>query len=83
MFKGQKVYEDLLLGPATVCKGKEAFINALQFHPAFVGSRLFGGLPFADLLPDLLLEVDSVRVPRRRPGCVPLSPWVGLPPWVG
>ena len=30
------VYEDLLLGPATVCRGKEAFMNALQFHPAFV-----------------------------------------------
>jgi len=54
------VYEDLLLGPATVCRGKEAFMSALQFHPAFVSSRLFDGLPFANLLPDLTLEVDSI-----------------------
>ena len=54
------VYEDLLLGPATVCRGKRAFLNALRFHPAFVTSRLFSGLPFADLLPDLTLEVDSI-----------------------
>lgn len=54
------VYEDLLLGPATVCRGKEAFMNALSFHPAFVSSRLFGSLPFADLLPPLTLEVDSI-----------------------
>ena len=54
------VYEDLLLGPATVCRGKEAFMNALRFHPAFVSSRLFDGLPFASLLPDLTLEVDSI-----------------------
>jgi len=54
------VYEDLLLGPATVCRGKEAFMNALNFHPAFVSSRVFDGLPFADLLPELTLEVDSI-----------------------
>lgn len=54
------VYEDLLLGPATVCRGKEAFMNALAFHPAFVSSRLLDGLPFAELLPALTLEVDSV-----------------------
>ena len=54
------VYEDLLLGPATVCRGKEAFMNALNFHPAFVSSRIFDGLPFADLLPELTLEVDSI-----------------------
>merc|ERR1719313_2696971 len=54
------VYEDLLLGPATVCRGKEAFINALRFHPAFVSSRLLRGVPFANVLPELLLEVDSV-----------------------
>lgn len=54
------VYEDLLLGPATVCRGKEAFMNALKFHPAFISSNLFSGLPFADLLPDLTLEVDSI-----------------------
>jgi hypothetical protein len=54
------VYEDLLLGPATVCRGKDAFMKALQFHPAFVGSRLFGGLPFSKLLPELTLEIDSI-----------------------
>jgi len=35
-------------------------MSALQFHPAFVSSRLFDGLPFANLLPDLTLEVDSI-----------------------
>ena len=54
------VYEDLLLGPATVCRGKEAFMNALQFHPAFVISQLLEGLPFTNLLPPLTLEIDSV-----------------------
>ena len=54
------VYEDLLLGPATVCRGKEAFMSALQFHPAFVSSRILDGLPFAKLLPALTLEVDSI-----------------------
>ena len=54
------VYEDLLLGPATVCRGKQAFMNALRFHPAFVSSRVFSRLPFADLLPALTLEVDSI-----------------------
>ena len=54
------VYEDLLLGPATVCRGKEAFMNALQFHPAFVSSQLLEGLPFTNLLPPLTLEIDSV-----------------------
>ena len=54
------VYEDLLLGPATVCRGKEAFLNALQYHPAFVSNRIFGRLPFAEYFPDLTLEVDSI-----------------------
>jgi len=54
------VYEDLLLGPATVCRGKEAFMNALSFHPAFVSSQLLDGLPFTDLLPELTLEIDSI-----------------------
>jgi len=54
------VYEDLLLGPATVCRGKEAFMNALQFHPAFVSSQLLEGLPFTNLLPPLTLEIDSL-----------------------
>lgn len=34
------VYEDLLLGASTVCRGKTAFKRALQWHPAFVGSKL-------------------------------------------
>jgi len=55
------VYEDLLLGPATVCRGKAAFMGALRFHPAFVSSSLFDRLPFAkELLPALTLEVDSI-----------------------
>lgn len=54
------VYEDLLFGPATICRGKKAFMNALQFHPAFVSSSVFSKLPFADALPDLTLEVDSI-----------------------
>lgn len=54
------VYEDLLFGPATICRGKEAFMNALQFHPAFVSSYIFGKLPFAERLPGLTLEVDSI-----------------------
>ena len=35
-------------------------MNALRFRPAFVGSRLFGSLPLAELLPELTLEVDSI-----------------------
>jgi hypothetical protein len=54
------VYEDLLLGPSTVCRGKRAFYNAIKFHPAFVSSQLFAGLPLADRLPKLELVVDSV-----------------------
>jgi len=54
------VYEDLLLGPATVCRGKEKFMAALRFHPAFIASEVFDGLPFADRLPSLTLEVDSI-----------------------
>lgn len=52
------VYEDLLLGPSTVCRGRDAFASALRFHPAFVTSWLFSGLPFT--LPALKLIVDSV-----------------------
>lgn len=62
------VYEDLLLGPATVCRGKQAFMNALRFHPAFVSSRVFSRLPFADLLPALTLEVDSIAEGRDTVG---------------
>eukprot|EP00967_Tisochrysis_lutea_P030372 scaffold35657_cov30-Tisochrysis_lutea.AAC.1 len=54
------VYEDLLLGPSTVCRGKRAFYNAIRFHPAFVSSQLFSKLPLADKLPKLELVVDSV-----------------------
>lgn len=54
------VYEDLLLGPATICRGKKAFMTALQFHPAFISNRVFSALPYSELLPDLTLEVDSV-----------------------
>jgi len=35
-------------------------MSALQFHPAFVSSKLFRGLPFAELLPALTLEIDSI-----------------------
>jgi len=52
------VYEDLLLGPSTVCVGKRAFVAALRFHPAFVSSALLQGLPVQ--LPHLALIVDSV-----------------------
>ena len=52
------VYEDLLLGPNTICRGKDAFASALKFHPAFVTSSLFSQLPIA--LPPLKLVVDSV-----------------------
>lgn len=52
------LYEDLLLGPSTVCRGRDAFASALRFHPAFVTSWLFSGLPFT--LPELRLIVDSV-----------------------
>lgn len=31
-------YEDLLLGDTTICRGKEAFRKALQWHPAFAFS---------------------------------------------
>ena len=54
------VYEDLLLGPATVCRGKAAFMGALKYHPAFISSKVLDGLPFAKLLPALTLEVDSI-----------------------
>jgi len=52
------VYEDLLLGPSTVCRGRDAFVNALRFHPAFVSSKLFKDSPFD--FPDVVIEVDSV-----------------------
>lgn len=54
------IYEDLLLGPNTICRGKSAFASALEFHPAFVTSALFSQLPFASYLPELTLVVDSV-----------------------
>ncbi|KAL1510967.1 hypothetical protein AB1Y20_005792 [Prymnesium parvum] len=54
------VYEDLLLGPSTVCRGREAFVNALRFHPAFVSNKLFKDSPFGSLFPDVVIEVDSI-----------------------
>mmetsp|Transcript_28329 Transcript_28329/g.83190 ORF Transcript_28329/g.83190 Transcript_28329/m.83190 type:complete len:285 (-) Transcript_28329:268-1122(-) len=57
------IYEDLLLGPATVCRGKEAFIGALSMHPAFISDRLVAILPWASeqsRVPSLELVVDSV-----------------------
>ena len=47
------VYEDLLLGESTICRGKAAFSGALEWHPAFVSKKL--NLPF-----DLQLIVDKV-----------------------
>jgi hypothetical protein len=56
------VYEDLLLGPATVCRGKESFIGALSMHPAFISDRFVAALPreWRTGLPGLELVVDSV-----------------------
>lgn len=55
------VYEDLLLGASTVCRGKKAFATALQFHPAFVASSMTETLPpeIKKWLPDLRLIVDA------------------------
>eukprot|EP00466_Bigelowiella_natans_P001595 jgi/Bigna1/78287/fgenesh1_pg.53_\ len=52
------LYEDLLLGPATICRGKKAFEEALRYHPAFVMGELDKYLPFK--APDFHLVVDSV-----------------------
>jgi hypothetical protein len=54
------IYEDLLLGPNTICRGKEAFTSVLKFHPAFVTSAVFSQLPITRNLPELRLVVDSV-----------------------
>lgn len=54
------IYEDLLLGPNTICRGKEAFSNVIKFHPAFVSSALLGQIPLFANLPALTLVVDSV-----------------------
>jgi hypothetical protein len=53
------VYEDLLLGEATICRGKAAFSGALEWHPAFVSKKL--NLPF-----DLQLVVDRVACDGSR-----------------
>lgn len=56
------VYEDLLLGPATVCRGKDAFVGALSMHPAFISDRFVAALPASwnvDL-PGFELVVDSI-----------------------
>lgn len=60
------VYEDLLLGPSTVCRGKRAFVSALRFHPAFITSALFKDLPFE--FPDLRLVVDTIAEGRDTVG---------------
>mmetsp|Transcript_5584 Transcript_5584/g.16443 ORF Transcript_5584/g.16443 Transcript_5584/m.16443 type:complete len:218 (-) Transcript_5584:22-675(-) len=54
------VYEDLLLGASTICRGKAAFAGALRFHPAFVSSQL--GLPMGRLE----LVVDDVACDGAR-----------------
>lgn len=61
---GHGRYEDLLLGPNTVCRGKEAFASALRFHPAFVTSAIFSDIPLTSRLPELRLVVDSVAEGR-------------------
>ncbi|KAH8053239.1 hypothetical protein JL720_14718 [Aureococcus anophagefferens] len=48
------VYEDLLLGASTICRGRESFSQALAFHPAFLSAQL--GLPMGRLE----LVVDDV-----------------------
>merc|ERR1719181_1068522 len=53
------VYEDLLLGASTICRGKAAFSSALEYHPAFVMSKV--KLPV-----DLQLVVDDVACDGRR-----------------
>eukprot|EP00469_Lotharella_globosa_P005508 CAMPEP_0167791364 /NCGR_PEP_ID=MMETSP0111_2-20121227/11898_1 /TAXON_ID=91324 /ORGANISM="Lotharella globosa, Strain CCCM811" /LENGTH=214 /DNA_ID=CAMNT_0007684031 /DNA_START=231 /DNA_END=875 /DNA_ORIENTATION=- len=52
------LYEDLLLGPATICRGKQAFENALNYHPAFVMHKMSKWMPFD--IPEVKLIVDSV-----------------------
>lgn len=56
------VYEDLLLGEATVCRGRGAFESALNFHPAFLGDTLTRKLPstWKTRIPSVNLVVDSV-----------------------
>lgn len=53
------LYEDLLLGDTTICRGKESFKRALEFHPAFVSSRL--DLPF-----QVELVVDQVACDSKK-----------------
>jgi len=52
------VYEDLLLGAATVVSGKENLINVLRFHPAFAAEQI--SLPFLDKIPRITLEVVNM-----------------------
>ena len=54
------VYEDLLLGASTVCRGRAAFARALSFHPAFLTAAL--GLPMGRLE----LVVDDVACDSER-----------------
>ena len=66
MFSGRalafRAAQDLLLGPATMCRGRSAFEAALAWHPAFLGATLANALPpsLSRRLPDLTLVVDSV-----------------------
>uniref|UniRef100_A0A7S3NJ44 SnoaL-like domain-containing protein n=1 Tax=Aureoumbra lagunensis TaxID=44058 RepID=A0A7S3NJ44_9STRA len=41
------IYEDLLLGDTTVCRGKNKFIQVLNWHPAFILTKL--GFPADNL----------------------------------
>ena len=54
------VYEDLLLGASTICRGRESFSQALAFHPAFLSAQL--GLPMGRLE----LVVDDVACDGER-----------------
>ena len=54
------VYEDLLLGASTICRGRESFSQALAFHPAFISAQL--GLPMGRLE----LVVDDVACDGER-----------------
>lgn len=76
------VYEDLLLGPATVCRGRRAFEAALRWHPAFVGSTLASVLPeeYAKRLPKIMLIVDSVAEDSER-GTVGVEWHVSIEQW--
>lgn len=59
------VYEDLLMGEATVCRSKASFIRALKYHPAFIMSSMSSStLP----MPNLNVVVDSVAEAKHAVG---------------